>query len=67
MTIYTLVMVLLIGYFVWIIRKNFMKKNKTDTTMQNQREVEMKYCASCGKPMKADETFCSACGTKVTS
>ncbi len=27
----------------------------------------MKYCTSCGSPLKEDEKFCSACGTKVVS
>ena len=62
----TLVVVAVVVVVIVAVKKK-KKNNGNESNTNEEVPVKVQYCEKCGKPMTADDVFCSSCGTANTS
>ncbi len=70
MSLFTLIIIIVfIGYIVWLMKKNSSPKNKiketTNSQNTQQKATKTKFCSECGAPLAENTLYCAECGTKV--
>lgn len=61
------VVVVAVVVVVIVAVKKKKKNNGNDSNKNEEVTVKVQYCEKCGKPMTADDVFCSSCGNANTS
>jgi hypothetical protein len=56
-----------LAFLIILISLIYLKNNGGDYSVPDEIEEyePLKYCSQCGKPVEADEDFCTNCGAKV--